>query len=91
MVLKLKDSEITAKTATTLSNKLLQMANGSVYDDDKVSHHIHDVKLDELENVIEMMNGKPILVAYWFNEDLKRIKERFPTAREIKTNNDIND
>ena len=91
MVLKLKDNEITAKTAATLSNKLLQMANGSVYDDDKVSHHIHDVKLDELENVIEMMNGKPILVAYWFNEDLERIKERFPTAREIKTNDDIND
>ena len=91
MVLKLKDNEITAKTAATLSNKLLQMANGSVYDDDKVSHHIHDVKLDELENVIEMMNGKPILVAYWFNEDLKRIKERFPGAREIKTNDDIND
>lgn len=38
-----------------------------------------------------MMNGKPILVAYWFNEDLKRIKERFSIAREIKTNNNIND
>ncbi len=39
--------------------------------------HIHDRKLDALEDLIEGANGKPVLVAYWYNHDLERIKERF--------------
>lgn len=59
-----------------LSNKLSQMANGAIYDDDKNIISIHDRKLDALEDIIESANGKPILVAYWFKHDLERIKER---------------
>ena len=90
MVLKLEDEEIDAVNAATLSNKLLQMANGAVYNDKKESIIIHDRKLDALEDLIEGANGKPVLVAYWFKHDLERIKKRFD-VREIKTSKDISD
>ena len=50
--------------AAVLSGKLLQMANGAIYDDDKNPHIIHDRKLDALEDLIEGANGKPVLIAY---------------------------
>lgn len=76
LVLALPDGEITAANAASLTNKLTQMANGSVYADDGSVTHIHDRKLDALEDLIEAANGKPVLVAYWFRHDLERIKER---------------
>lgn len=90
MVVDLKDEEIDAVNAAALSGKLLQMANGAVYNDEKEVIHIHDRKLDALEDLIEGANGKPVLVAYWYNHDLQRIKERF-SVREIKTSQDIKD
>ena len=76
LILELPDSETTAANAANLSNKLSQMSNGAIYDDDKNIIPIHDRKLDALEDIIEAANGKPILVAYWFKHDLERIKER---------------
>ena len=76
LVLQLQDGEITAANAAALSNKLSQMANGAVYDDAGGVKHIHDQKLDALEDLIEAANGKPVLVAYWFKHDLARISER---------------
>lgn len=90
MVLSFEENEIDAINAATLSNKLLQMSNGAVYNDDKESIHIHDRKLDALEDLIEGANGKPVLVAYWFKHDLERIKDRFD-VREIKSAKDISD
>ena len=90
MVLSLEGNEIDAINAAALSNKLLQMSNGAVYNDDKESLHIHDRKLDALEDLIEGANGKPVLVAYWFKHDLEKIKDRFD-VREIKTAKDISD
>lgn len=91
MVVELKGAEIDAVNAAVLSNKLLQMSNGAIYADDGKIVKIHDAKLDALEDLCESANGKPVLVAYWFKHDLQRIKERFPTAREIKTAEDIRD
>jgi len=76
LVLKLAGGDVTAANAAALSGKLCQMANGAVYGDDGEVHHIHDRKLDALEDLIEAANGKPVLVAYWFKHDLERIKER---------------
>jgi len=90
LVLQLPDRDITVANAAALSGKLLQMANGAIYDDDKQQIHIHDRKLDALEDLIEGANGKPVLVAYWFKHDLERIKARF-NVREIKTSADIRD
>ena len=52
------------------------MANGAVYADDGSVIRIHDRKLDALEDIIESANGNPVLVAYWYKHDLKRIEER---------------
>lgn len=90
LVLAISNKEIDAVNAGALSNKLSQMANGAVYDEDKNYIEIHDRKLDALEDLIEQANGKPVLVAYWFKHDLERIKKRF-TVREIKTSKDIAD
>jgi SNF2 family DNA or RNA helicase len=77
LVLTLDGGEVTAANAAALSGKLLQMAGGAVYGDGEGEiHHIHDRKLDALEDLIEAANGKPVLVAYWFRHDLSRIEER---------------
>jgi len=88
LVLQLPEKEITVANAAALTGKLLQMANGAIYDDDGDHIHIHDRKLDALEDLIEGANGKPVLVAYWFKHDLERIKSRFK-VREIKSSSDI--
>lgn len=90
MVAKVKGEEIDAANAAVLSGKLLQMANGCIYDEDKKALQIHDRKLDALEDLIEGANGKPVLIAYWFQHDLSRIRERL-TVREIKSSQDIAD
>ncbi len=90
LVLSLKGEEIDAVNAAALSGKLCQMANGAVYGEEKRVVHIHDRKLDALEDLIEAANGKPVLVAYWFKHDLARIQERFH-VREIRTSKDIAD
>ena len=88
LVLQLPEKEITVANAAALTGKLLQMANGAIYDDDGDHIHIHYRKLDALEDLIEGANGKPVLVAYWFKHDLERIKSRFK-VREIKSSSDI--
>ena len=90
MVANLGDEEIDAVNAAVLSGKLLQMANGAVYDSDNKAHVIHDKKLDALEDLIEGANGKPVLVAYWYKHDLERIKDRFP-VKQIQSSKDIED
>ena len=81
LVLQMKGDEVTAANAGVLSGKLVQMANGAVYTDDGATLHIHDRKLDALEDFVESMNGKPLLVAYWFRHDAERIEKRVPCVR----------
>ena len=77
MIVALEDKEIDAMNAASLSNKLLQMANGSVYGEEKEVIHLHDKKLDALEEIVESANGNSVLCAYWYKHDLERIKTRF--------------
>lgn len=89
----LEDGEVTAANAASLSNKLVQMANGAVYSDDHQVVSLHDQKLDTLEDIIEAANGEPVLVAYWFKHDLQRIEERLIKLKVkgavLKTEDDI--
>ena len=88
LVLELHGVEIDAANAAALSGKLCQLANGAIYTEDKHILHFHDRKLDALEDLIEGANGKPVLVAYWFQHDLARIRKRFK-VRELKSSKDI--
>lgn len=90
LILSTEDNEVTAANAASLSNKLSQMANGAVYSDDESIIEIHNRKLDALEDIIESMNGRPLLVAYWFKHDLERIRKRFE-VREIRSSADISE
>ena len=76
-----EDDDITAANAAALSGKLCQMANGAVYSESGEAVHIHDRKLDALEDIIEAANGKPVLVAYWFKHDLERICKRLDALK----------
>ena len=91
LVLSIGETEIDASNAAVLSNKLIQMANGCIYDDERMPHIIHNAKLDALEDLIESAYGQPVLVAYWFQHDRARILERFLGIREIKNAEDITD
>jgi len=81
MVVSLKGTEIDAANAAALSGKLMQLANGAVYDENHDVFQLHDRKLDALEDLIEAANGKPVLIAYWFKHDLERILKRFPVEQ----------
>lgn len=80
-VLELEDSDVVASNAATLSNKLLQMANGCIYDEHGEAQQIHEKKLDALERILEESQGQPVLVFYQYKHDLSRIQDRFKQAR----------
>jgi len=84
---------INAVNAAALSNKLLQFANGAMYDENKNVVQIHDLKLEALKEIIDTSNGKPILVAWTYQFDRDRIMNYFRnlSPRELKTAQDIND
>lgn len=85
--------EITALNAAGLSNKLLQFANGAIYDEDKNVYPIHDIKLEALEEIVEEACGKPVLVAWTYQFDRDRIMKYLSKykPRELKTAKDIQD
>lgn len=74
------DTAVVGDMAAQVSGKLLQMANGAVYNDDGEIFHIHDAKLDMLAEIADTSAGQPILVFYNYKHDLKRLQERFPDA-----------
>lgn len=88
MLIPYEDGDIDAVNAAGLSNKLTQMANGAVYDENGEVKHIHDRKLEALEDLVEAANGKPVLIAYWYKHDLTRIKE-YIGAAELDTAEDF--
>ena len=81
LVLELPGGEITASNAAVLSNKLIQMANGAIYDENGEFVDVHSKKLEALEDLIESANGKPVLVAYWFKHDLERIEKHLKSKK----------
>lgn len=85
LLLPFTDGDVVADTAAVLSNKLLQLANGAVYDEEKDVHFVHDEKLDALEDLIDQANGKPVLVFYNFKHDVDRILTRFKDAVKLET------
>ena len=87
--------EITAANAGVLSGKLAQLSNGAIYTEKGDTIEFHRKKLDALEDIIEAMQGKPILLAYWFQHDYKRIVERLDSLgvkyRKLDSSQSIRD
>ena len=88
-----KPVEINVVNAAALSNKLLQFANGAIYDEERNVFPIHDIKLDALKEIIEDANGQSVLVAWIYQFDRNRIMNHLKAykPRELKTNKDIED
>lgn len=78
------DEMITAASAAALSNKLQQYANGALYDADRNVKHIHDEKIEKLQEIVEAANGAPVLVAYSFIHDLDRIMNALKEYKPVK-------
>ena len=89
----LDGQEITAISAAAVWGKLLQLANGAVYDNDGAVTVLHERKLDALEEILEASCGHPVLVFYNFRHDYDRLAERFGrfNPRTIKNSEDIRD
>ena len=82
------DGEIVAGTAAALTNKLLQFANGAIYDMDGRAHELHTIKLDALEEMVEAAGGDPVLVLYAYKHDADRIRQRIK-CRELDKPEDM--
>lgn len=87
------DTAVVGLSAAAVGNKLLQIANGRVYDTEKNVIHIHDAKLDALEEIIDCNPHDPVLVFYNFQHDLTALEERFRKLepRTLKTSRDVAD
>lgn len=84
MLLPFKDGDVDAATAAILSNKLLQMAGGAVYDENGKVQRVHEAKLEKMDQLIEEANGQQVLVFYNYTHERDRLKARYPYAVEIK-------
>lgn len=83
-----EDGEVVAGSEAALTNKLLQFANGAIYDMDGQVHELHTVKLDALEEMLEAAGGEPVLVLYAYKHDAERIRQRID-CRALDTPEDI--
>nr|DAV39010.1 MAG TPA: Chromatin remodeling complex ATPase [Caudoviricetes sp.] len=88
-LLELQGTDITAATAGVVVGKLLQMANGQIYDDEGEVHKIHEAKLEALSELVD--TGQPLLVFYNFKHDYECLMSAFKNPRTLKTSQDIKD
>ena len=97
MILELPEDDelISVTSAVALSNKLLQLANGAVYDEDRQVHEVHDCKIEAFLELVESLQGKPVLVFYNYQHDRERILKALEKSglriRELKTTQDEDD
>ncbi len=89
MLLPFTAGDVTADSMAVLSNKLLQLANGAVYDENGVVREIHQAKIEALDDVLEAANGQPVLVFYAYQHDRDRLLAHIPMAKELETEQDI--
>nr|DAT05163.1 MAG TPA: Helicase of the snf2 rad54 family [Caudoviricetes sp.] len=89
------EDEITAVNAAALSNKLLQISNGAVYDSSGIYTEVHDAKIEAFLELVERLQGKSLLVFYNFQHDRDRIKKALEKSdlvvKELKTTQDEDD
>ena len=82
----METSEIHAVSTAVLANKLLQVSNGAIYDENRNVHHIHDGKIEVLKEIIEDNPNENFFVAYNFKHDLVRLQKAFPDAVTLSRN-----
>lgn len=97
MVLELPEDgeDVSVTSAAALSNKLLQLANGAIYGEDRSVHEIHGCKVEAFMELVEALQGKPALVFYNYQHDRTRLLAALEKTglrvRELKTPRDEDD
>lgn len=90
-----EEEDISVASAAALSSKLLQLANGAIYDDDHEAHPVHECKMEAFKELIESLSGKPVLVFYSFRHDKDRIHSALSktglTVRDLEKDSDVED
>jgi SNF2 family DNA or RNA helicase len=95
LVLTIDGKEVDAANAAVLSGRLLEMANGAVYNENHEVIRIHNKKLEMLGDLIEEAVGQNVLIAYWYQHDrseiIEYLKEKGYTVRDLKSSEDVAD
>lgn len=84
----IQQDDITAVNAAVLTGKLLQVANGALYHEDKTYTEIHNAKIEALKEIAESATT-PVIVFYWLKSDLERLKREFPNSRTLEDEKDL--
>lgn len=87
-VITIQQDDITAVNAAVLTGKLLQVANGALYHEDKTYTEIHNAKIEALKEIAESTTT-PVIVFYWLKSDLERLKREFPNSRTLEDEKDL--
>lgn len=90
-ILQAVEKQIVVRDGAAITNKLMQLANGVVYDENKVEHPFHQVKLEALEDLFDELNGQRLFVAYQFKSDVRRILAKFKNARVLDEKQETQD
>lgn len=77
------DGEIEAFNAAAKTGKCRQLSSGCVYDAEQNVVKVHDAKLDALQDIIDEMQGEPLIVCYEYRHEIPRLMKRWPKARWI--------
>lgn len=83
MVAELEGDFLVALAGGSRYNFCRQIASGCTYSNEKEVVDIHNAKLDALEGLVDELNGKPLVVAYWYQHEVVKLKKRFPNAAVI--------
>lgn len=78
-----------ALNGTTMAGKLRQIAGGAVWTSKTKWDEVHSAKLDALEDLIDELQGEPLLVFYWFTHERDRILKRFREARALQSADEV--
>lgn len=84
-----QEYDVEAVNGGVLHGKLLQFANGSMYRDDGEDVFVHDEKIEALKDLVERLDGSPLLVAYTYKFDVERICAAFPQAVVLAPENAV--
>lgn len=77
--------EITAGNHAVAIGKALQLASGAVFNDEGGVTHVHDAKIEALRDLIEQMDGEPLMIASWWTHERERLLQAIPGLVDITT------
>jgi len=79
----LDQGKVTAANAAVASGKCRQVTGGAVYADDNATlnggtrrkvHHLHEAKVEALVELVDELQGAPLLICYEFQHEIERIR-----------------